>query len=111
MEVISHFLLGLVLFVAAGLHGADAGTVFAPLVLPEALVITLPIRPESVHVVQEVLLPEIGQDIGDVAELSVGVAELLIGSITVIGPAQITSSISIMQFHLSYYLEDKNPRK
>ena len=86
LEVVDHLLRGDVVGVAGGVEGADAGAVFAPLVLPERLVVAPVVFPVYGHVVQEVVAVEVLEDLRDVLVLAGFVAELLVGSVAFVGP-------------------------
>jgi len=60
--------------------------VFAPLVLPEALVVALVVLPVGVHVAEKVSLSGGAKDGGDVGVGSAGVAVGVVGAVAVIGP-------------------------
>ena len=85
-EIVDHLLRGHVVGVAGGVEGADAGAVFAPLVLPEGLVGALVVFPVDGHVVQEVVAVKVGEDLRYVGVLAGGVAELLVGAVAFVGP-------------------------
>lgn len=85
-KVIDHLLRGHVVGVALCVEGADAGAVLAPLVFPERFVLALIVFPVYGHVVEEVVAVEVLEDLGDVLVLTGFVAELLVGSIAIIGP-------------------------
>ena len=85
-KIIHHLLRGHVVGVAGGVKGADAGTMLAPLVLPEGFVLALEVFPVDGHVVQEVVAVEVFEDLGNIFVLAAFVAELLVRSITFIGP-------------------------
>lgn len=84
-EEVGGFLGGLVVGVAAGLQSADAGTVLAPFVLPEALVIALVVLPVGLHIA-EGIGSLAGQDVGDVGVGTVIVALSGIGAVAVVRP-------------------------
>lgn len=86
LEEVTHFLLGVVAGVAAGLDGVDASTVLAPLVLPELLVATAVADPVLVHVCQEIIAVLGLQDLRDVGVLARGIAVGLVGAVAVVGP-------------------------
>lgn len=114
LEIITDFFLGLVVGVAARLDGVDASayiiisawsglpdrhkrTMLVPLVLPEALVITLVVLPVGLHVGQQ-LGPALRlEDLCDVRILARRIAELLVGAVAVVRPALIVSG------HIFYY--------
>ena len=77
---------GDVVGVAGGVEGADAGAVFAPLVLPEGFVVAAVVFPVDGHVVKQVVAVEVFEDPGDVFVLAFLVAELLVGSVAFVGP-------------------------
>lgn len=52
LEIIGNFFLGIVLGITGNFHCAYAGAMLVPFMRPEALVITLVIFPEDVHIVQ-----------------------------------------------------------
>ncbi len=84
-EVVQDFLRGLVVRIAGRLQGADAGTMLAPFVLPEALIVALVVFPILLHVLQKtgsILL----KDGSDVCVLPSSVAVLLVRAIAVIWP-------------------------
>lgn len=66
LEEITHFLLRLIAGIAAGIDGINASTVLAPLVRPEALVLTVDINPILIHVVDQVTEVLVLQDCCDV---------------------------------------------
>lgn len=86
LEVSNDFLLRLVVFVAVRFDGVNAGSVLVPLMLPEALVVSLVVRPEGLHAVEEFFLSVFSQDVGDVGVFALLVAEFLVCAITVVGP-------------------------
>jgi hypothetical protein len=108
LEIITDLFLGLVVGVAAGLDGVDASayvtisvwsglsdlqkrTMLVPLVLPEALIITLVVLPVGLHVGQQ-LGPTLRlEDPRDIRILARGITELLVRAITVVGPGSIVS--------------------
>ena len=88
LEVIDHLLRGHIVGVAGGVEGADAGAMLAPFVLPERLVVALIVFPVHRHVVQQVVAVEVLEDLRDVFVLAAFVAELLVGSVAFVGPAE-----------------------
>jgi hypothetical protein len=65
--------------------------VLVPLVLPEALVITLVVLPVGLHVGQQ-LAPTLRlEDLRDVRILARRITELLVRAVTVVGPGSIVS--------------------
>ena len=86
LEIIHNFLRWYIIGVAIRVEGTDAGTVFAPFVFPEGLILALIIFPVYLHVVQEIVAVEMFKDLGDVFVLTSFVAVLLVGAIAFIGP-------------------------
>jgi hypothetical protein len=66
--------------------------VLAPLVSPEALVVTIDVDPVVLHVGQEIGATLRCQDIRDVGVGTSGVAAGLVGAITVVGPVLMSVS-------------------
>lgn len=86
LEEITHFLLRLIVAVAAWVNCVQTSTVLAPFMLPERLVVSVDVHPVLVHVVDEIgtaLRVENGRDVG---VGTVGVTIGLVGAITVVGP-------------------------
>ena len=77
---------GGVVGVAGRVEGRDAGAVFAPLVLPEGLVVALVVFPVLLHHGQGVVGARGAQDFGDVFVGAARVAVGFVGAVTVIGP-------------------------
>ena len=77
---------GGVVGVAGRVEGRDAGAVFAPLVLPEGLVVALVVLPVLLHHGQGVVGARGAQDFGDVFVGAARVAVGFVGAVTVIGP-------------------------
>jgi hypothetical protein len=86
LEEVTDFLLCSVASVAAGIDGVDASTVLAPLVGPEALVVTVDVDPVLLHVGQKIVATLFLQDVRDVGVGTSGVTAGLVGAITVVGP-------------------------
>ena len=78
--------MGSVVGVAAGLERADAGSVLAPFMFPEALVVAVDVFPVCVHEGEEVGLACGVEDGGDVGVRSVCVAVGVEGSVAMVRP-------------------------
>lgn len=76
----------LVVIIARGIEGADAGSVLAPLVLPERLVIALIIFPVGVHVREQVRLAERVENGSYVGVFARWVTVGIIGAVTTVWP-------------------------
>lgn len=59
---------------------------FAPLVLPETLVVAGVVFPVGAHVIEDVVAVVSFEDLGDVFVLAALVAVRVVGSVAVIGP-------------------------
>lgn len=91
LEILGYFLLLSVPIVAAWLESADASSVLVPLVLPEALVVSLIVFPESAHVRQEVGFAVALENGGDVGVFTRWVAVGIVRPVAVIWPQSVKS--------------------
>lgn len=90
LEEINDLFLSRVIGVAAWVQGTDAGAMFAPLMLPETLIIPLIILPIRVHVIEKVSLAIRRDDVGYVGVCTVRIAVGVVCPITVVWPSPIS---------------------
>lgn len=87
------FLLRRVRGITLGIQCADTCSMFAPLVLPEALVVPVDVFPVCVHVAQEARLPRRLQDLRDVCIGPCGVAVGVKRPIAVVRPEAVDGPV------------------
>lgn len=86
LEIVDGLLFRGVPDVATRLESVDTGSMFIPLVFPEALVVSLVVFPVYVHVVKESRLPGSSYDSMNVSVLPGWITVLFVGSIAIIWP-------------------------
>lgn len=102
-KVVNYLLLRSIIRVAVGIQRGDTCAMFAPFVLPKALIVALVVLPINIHVCQKVRCARSLQDGGNVLILTVWVTVRIVRAVAMVRPTPLSVEARRTRGHHVYH--------